>query len=80
MEYLAIALVMLVASYLITSMMAPGAQEKKPNTLADFDFPQFAEGTPQAVVFGDCWIPDWQVLWYGDLQVSAIEGSGGGKK
>lgn len=79
MEYIAVALVMLVASYLITSLMMPDPQSKKPNVLADFEFPQFAEGTPQAVVFGDVWIADWQVLWYGDLQVDAIEGEGGKK-
>lgn len=85
MEYIAFALVMLVSSYLITSLMMPKAESmnnKAPDTLDQFEFPQFEEGTPQQVVFGDVWLPDWQVLWYGDLQTEALKSSsgGGGKK
>jgi hypothetical protein len=79
MEFLAAALVMLVASYLLTSALTPGPTNAKPHGLQEFDFPQSAEGTPQAVAFGDVWSGDWAVLWYGDFEVEPIR-SGGGKK
>ncbi len=52
-----------------------------PAGLGEFDIPQIAEGTPQTIVFGDCWIKDPQILWYGNLRSEAITKSvGGGKK
>ena len=77
--YLAAAVVMMVASYVITSTMTPGQQGPKRSTFEEFDFPQADEGVPQAVVFGDVWCPDWQVLGYGDFQVETIEAEGGKK-
>jgi hypothetical protein len=74
-----IAVVLMVASYLITSSMITKPEPVKPNTIDDFDFPTFEEGTPQAVVFGDCWTADWMVLAYGDFRVDAIKGKGGKK-
>lgn len=78
-EYFAIAIVLMVASYLITSMSMPKAQSSKPETMEAFDFPQANEGTPQAVVFGDTWSGDWMVLWYGNYRVGPIRGEGGKK-
>jgi hypothetical protein len=74
-----IAVVMMAISYAITASMARRAPAKKPNALEDFDFPQDAEGTPQAVIFGDVWTKDWTVLWYGDFVVTPIRKKGGKK-
>ena len=52
----------------------------KPAALEDFDFPQSAEGTPQIVVFGDVWIEDWTVAWYGNYRTEAITVLTKGKK
>ena len=77
--YLIAAFVLMVASYLITSLATPRQAGPKAATLDEFQFPQAEEGTPQAVVFGDTWLPDWTVLYYGDLEVTKIMASGGKK-
>lgn len=63
----------LIASYAIQALIAPKPQKPKPAALEDFDFPQIEEGTPQSVIFGDVWVKDWQVLWYGNLRTSEIK-------
>lgn len=80
------AIALLIISYTITALTAKkpaGVENAKPAVFEDFTFPQHEEGTPQPVVFGDCWIDDWMVLYYGNLRSEAIrvtpEG-GGGKK
>lgn len=73
------ALVMLIASYAITALTAKRQPDQKPALITDFQFPQSAEGTPQSVIFGDCWSPDYQVLWYGNLRTTKIYASGGKK-
>jgi len=81
-EMLYYALVMLVVSAVITSAMMPSPQSRDPSKLEDFQFPQIDEGTPQAVVFGDCWCNDWTILALGDFRTVPIPNSsgGGGKK
>lgn len=74
------AIFMLVASYLISASMMPKQQGTPPTAFEDIDFPQADEGTPQCVVFGDCWVPDWTVLAVGNYRVEAIKSGGGGKK
>lgn len=73
------AISLLIASYAIQALTSPKAEPAKPASLEEFDFPQFEEGTPQSVVFGDVWTDDSFVLWYGNMRTSAIK-SGGGKK
>jgi hypothetical protein len=79
-EFLVFALVMMVASYAITSLTAVRPQGTKPEVVKSLDFPQFEEGTPQAVVFGDCWTADWMILSTSDFQVEAITTTAKGKK
>lgn len=67
-DLLIYAVVMMVISYAITALMMPKPVEPKPASLEDFQVPQADERTPQAVVFGDVWVPDWMVLWYGDFR------------
>jgi hypothetical protein len=69
----------LVASYLISASMQPKQQNARPTAFEDIDFPQADEGTPQCVVFGDCWITDWTVLAVGNYRVQAITTEGGKK-
>ena len=79
-----IALALLVISATITALTTK--QPARPadavaSALADFDVPQVDEGTAQTVVFGDVWLTGWQVLWYGNLNSTAITGAKqGGKK
>lgn len=69
----------LIASYAITALITPAMENPKPATLEDFDFPQVEEGTPQSVIFGDVWISDWMVLWFGNMRTSAVKSEGGKK-
>lgn len=71
-ETLIFALVMMVASYAITALTQTKTATQKPQSITDFEFPQSAEGQPQAVIFGDCWSPDHQILWYGNYRNSEI--------
>ena len=67
---------MLIASYAISSSLAPKPTKPERASLGDFDFPQVTEGTPQSVIFGDVWIEDWTVLWYGNMRTSDVKSSG----
>lgn len=68
------AIALLVVSYAIQALTAkkPVNTDAKPNTFEDFNIVQFEEGTAQPVVFGDAWIEDWMVLYYGQLRIEPI--------
>lgn len=70
---------MLIFSAVLQVLMMPKPEKPKPASLEDFGFPQIDETTPQSVVFGDVWISDWMVVWYGNLRSSAIKSKGGKK-
>jgi hypothetical protein len=72
------AIVLMVASYAIQYVIAAKPDVPTAATLADFDFPQSDEGSPQAVFFGDRWTEGFQVMWYGNLRTAEIRS--GGKK
>lgn len=72
-------LLMLVASYVLTSALAPKPQQPKPAAFSDFTFPVAEDGTPQYVVFGDVWIDDWMVLGLDNFRTRAIKTRGGKK-
>ena len=79
METFLWAIALLVASYAVQTILAPKAVKPRPASLEEFDFPQFEEGTPEAVIFGDCWTQDWFVLWYGNYSTRAVKSDGGKK-
>jgi hypothetical protein len=67
----------MIISAVISSATAPRPQDAKPAALTDFDFPQFEEGTPQCVIFGDCWVPDFFILGLGNFRTEAITSDSG---
>ena len=69
------AIFLLLASYAIQMLTTTKASTPDKATLSDFDFPQFDEGTPQAVYFGDNWSPDFFVAWYGNLRTTEVTSS-----
>lgn len=84
MQFL-IAFGLMIISAVITQLTTKAPSTPPPPTpsaLTDFQIPQIDEGTPQAVIFGDVWVTDWMVLWYGDLEALPITKNtgGGGKK
>lgn len=69
------ALVAMVASYAISALTAK-SQKLTPATMADLPLPQSEEGVPQSVIFGDVWITDWVLLWWGNLTNEPIHAKG----
>lgn len=74
------ALILLVISTIISIALAPKQQGTPPTALQDIDIPQVDEGTPQGVIFGDCWSGDFTILGIGNYHVEEIQGGSGGKK
>ncbi len=74
------AIVLLIAAYLITALTAKKPENAKPLSLTDLKVPQVDEGVAQSVIFGDCWSPDYQVLWYGDFYTEEIRLGGASGK
>jgi len=74
-------LAILVVSIVLSYVTAPKSQGNSAAaaTRDDFDFPQATEGTPQAVVFGDCWVSDFTIIGLGNYRNSPIRKSGGKK-
>jgi hypothetical protein len=70
---------MMAASWVLQGLMMKPVKAPEKSGLKDFDFPQIEEGTPQMVIFGDVWIEDWHVLWYGNLRTSDIKPEGAKK-
>lgn len=73
------AIALMVVSYGIQMLLQPKSKTPKAASLEEFDFPQFEEDTDQTVIFGDVWIEDWYVGWYGNLRSEKVESKGGGK-
>ncbi len=72
------AIIMIVA-IIIAVALAPKPPQPKPAALADFDAPTAEEGKPYCKVFGEAWVNDPNVLWYGDLSSEPIRKKGGKK-
>lgn len=69
-------IVMIVCAYLSYSNR-PKPVEPRPAIFSDIEFPQFEEGTPQCVFFGDCWTEDWMVLAAGNFRTAKIQTDSG---
>jgi hypothetical protein len=73
------ALLLIVVSAVISYSMIPKVQPPAPAAFEDFNFPQSDEGTPQCVIFGDCWSEDWMVLAVGNYRTTEIRKDNGKK-
>lgn len=71
-----IQIALIVVSLIASVALAPKPAQPKPPALGDFDFPQIDEGTPQIVVFGDCWVDSWMVLGVGNYRTEAVKAKG----
>lgn len=71
-------LVIMIVAMILSAAMRPKNQTPPPASLSDVSVPTIQQGTPVAVAFGDVWIDQPFVLWYGDLRSQAI--TAGGKK
>ena len=65
-------IIMMVVSLVISYALRPKPAEVQATALADIDFPQADEGTPQMVIFGDVRVEDWMVLGVGNYRTTPI--------
>lgn len=72
MNFIIQALVMLAISFIISTALAPKPPKREPEKLDELDFPQVDEGTPECVVFGDCWVKDWTILGIGNYRTTEM--------
>jgi len=72
-------LLLMVVSYFVSAALAPKPTKPKPVALEDLKVPQFEEGTPIEVIFGDCWTESWMVLGYGNYRTTEIRTKSGKK-
>jgi len=79
MDPITINIAILVASYLISSALAPKPPKPKPVAFADFDFPRCNEGTEKEWIFGQVWSKDWMVLAVRNQRSQAIKVTGSKK-
>ncbi len=70
--------IMVISAY-VSYKNRPKSVAPKAAAFEDFDFPQFEEGTPQCVIFGDCWSEDWMVGGLGNFRTEPIKTKGGKK-
>lgn len=73
------AIITLVASFALQMILTPRPTAPEAAAFEDFDFPQADEGTSASVVFGDVWIDDWIVLWYGNYSTTDVKSDGSKK-
>lgn len=73
------AIYLMIASFVISAALAPKVQAPQPEAFSEIDFPTADEGTPQAVIFGDCWSDDWTVLTVGMYSTQPIPPADGKK-
>lgn len=69
-------IIFMIVCLALSFALAPKPPKPKPAALGDFDFPQTEDGTPQCMIFGDCWVSDWMVLGVGNLRSKSIRGGG----
>lgn len=66
--------------FLVSTAISYALQKRpptpKPTAFEEIPFPQFDEGTPQAVIFGDVWTEDWMVLGVGNYRTTPIKKGG----
>jgi hypothetical protein len=79
MDPFTIAILLMIAAAAITAMTSKGPPKPVAANISQFTAPQSAEGSPQGVVFGDVWVSDFFVLYFGNLKSQPIYASGGKK-
>lgn len=77
--WILIQLALLASSYLISRAFRPKVTGPTAVAFEEFEWPQYEEGTPQCVIFGDCWTEDWMVLAVGNYRSRPIKTKAGKK-
>jgi hypothetical protein len=67
----------LIVTAILSYALRPKPQTQPPDTLSDVSVPTIEIGKPVAVAFGEVWVDDSNVLWFGDLSSQPIFASSG---
>lgn len=67
----------MVIAALLTYALTPKPKTPPPDQLSDVSVPTIEIGKPVSVAFGEVWIDDSNILWFGDLSSQPISPSGG---
>jgi uncharacterized membrane protein len=70
-------LIIMVVAAILSYALRPKPQNPPAATLADVSVPTTEIGKPVAVVFGEVWIDDSNIIWYGDLSNTPIYATSG---
>ncbi|MDR3154301.1 MAG: hypothetical protein LBW85_08550 [Deltaproteobacteria bacterium] len=75
-------IILYVAMTLISALLTPKPKvvNAKPGTIGDKDMPIASQSSPIPVVFGTVWLTQPNVVWWGNLFVTAIRRKTSGKK
>lgn len=65
-----VSLIVAVVAAILQYALTPKPQTPPPDTLSDVSVPTIEIGKPVSVAFGEVWIDDSNILWYGDLGVN----------
>lgn len=66
-------IVVMLVSYYVSSQMMKKQRGADPLNERDVDIPQVSEGTPQAILHGDCWSAGWTVLGWGNVRNQGVK-------
>lgn len=69
----------LIITAILSYALRPKPQTQPPDTLSDVSVPTIEIGKPVSVAFGEVWVDDSNILWYGDLSSQPIFAKSGGK-
>lgn len=72
-------IIIMIVAMIVVVALTPKPPQPKPAELSDFDAPTAMEGKPIAKIFGEAWVKDPNVIWYGDLFSQPIRKKGGKK-
>jgi uncharacterized membrane protein len=70
---------LLIISIALSYALRPRVPKPPAATLADVAIPQIEIGKPIAVAFGEVWVDDSNIIWYGDLSHQPIYNDGSKK-
>ncbi len=74
-EWVILIIALLAAVYVYATL--PSAPKKKSPSLADLGVPTAEDGREIMMVFGEVWIKDNNVLWYGNRTTTPIQATSG---
>jgi hypothetical protein len=70
-------LVIMVVAAVVSYALTPKPKQPGADTLDEVQIPTVEIGKPVSVAFGEVWVDDANILWYGDLSNTPIYATSG---